>query len=194
MSRILVAFASTHGQTRKIGDVIAAELRAAGHVVELAAALAGPPPPVQDYDVVVLGSRIRYSRHAPEIVRYITANRAELDTIPSYFFSVSMTAAGSQSHDPAGYLERLFTATRWRPRGAVAFGGGLAYRQYGPVLRVVMKLFSRMGGHPTDARRDHDCTDWSQVRRFAARIAADLGSPTARDAPPDLLAPRSARP
>lgn len=177
MSRILIAYASSYGQTRKIAESIAADLRHSGHVVELAEVLAGQPPPVHDYDAVVLGSRIQFGVHAKPILAYITKNRAELDQIPSYFFSVSMSAAGSPWRDPEGYLEKLFSVTHWHPRKAIAIAGGLPYRKYGFILRQVMKMISRRAGHATDTSRDHEYTDWAQVGRFATSIAADLGSP-----------------
>jgi menaquinone-dependent protoporphyrinogen oxidase len=178
MSRILIAYASSHGQTRKIAETIAADLYRSGHVVELASALAGRPPPVQDYDAVVLGSRVQFGTHARPIIDYITANRAALAEIPSYFFSVSMSTAGAHVLDPEGYLEKLFATTRWQPRQAVAIAGGLPYLRYGFLLRMVMKLISRRNGHATDTRRDHEYTDWAQVRRFAASIASDLVAPS----------------
>ena len=178
MSRILIAYASSYGQTRKIADAIAAELGRYGHVVELASAFAGTPPPASDYDAVILGSRIQFGAHARAILAYITSNRAALAEIPSYFFSVSMSAAGATSPDPEGYLEQLFTATRWRPRAALAIAGGLPYRHYGAILRFVMKRLSRRGGHATDTSRDHEYTDWAQVQRFAASVAADLVVPS----------------
>lgn len=174
MSRILIAYASSHGQTRKIANTLATELRSRGHDVELADALMAMPPPVEDYDCVVIGSRIQLGLHARPLLDYIADNRAELHAIPSYLFSVSMAAASKPGADPQGYLERLFAATHWQPRAAIAFAGGLPYRSYGVILRFVMKLISRVAGHSTDTRRDHEYTDWGQVRRFAADIARDL--------------------
>jgi len=179
MSRILIAYASSYGQTRKIAEAIASELRHGGHVVELADTLAGPPPPVQDYDAVVLGSRVQLGRHARPILAYIAANRAELDQVPSYFFSVSMSAAERHTLDPDGYLEKLFATSHWRPREAIAIAGGLPYRRYGFILRAIMKSISRRGGHTTDTSHDHEYTDWAQVQRFAAGIAAELAAPRA---------------
>jgi len=177
MSRIIITHASSYGQTRKVAEAIAAELRRAGHIVDVADSTACRPPPVEDYDVAILGSRVQFGVHAHQILDYISENREALDAMPSYFFSVSMSAAGTPAADPNGYLERLFTQVKWRPRAAIAIGGGLPYRQYGPILRFVMKQISRRGGHTTDTRHDHDCTDWVQVRGFATRIAAELRPP-----------------
>lgn len=194
MSRILIAYASFYGQTRKIAETIAAHLRGKGHIVELAAACASPPPPVEDYDAVVLGSCVEFGHHARPIVEYITATRDPLREVPSYFFSVSMSAAEAATPDPGGYLEDLFATTQWRPSVAIALAGGLPYRQYGFVLRMVMKLINRRTGHTTDTSRDHEFTDWQQVRRFAASIAADLGPPSlGRDELTQRRGPRSER-
>lgn len=174
MSRILIGYASTYGQTRRIADTLAAALRRAGHEVELADAMIAAPPPVEDYDAVVLGSRVQFGVHARPILDYIIDHRAALDAVPSYVFSVSMAAAGNPAADPAGYLEKLFAVTHWRPRAAVAFAGALPYRSYGWLLRFAMKMISRRAGHATDTSRDHEYTDWLQVQRFVSDIARDL--------------------
>lgn len=184
MSRILIGYASTYGQTRRIADALAGELRRAGHEVELADAMIARPPPVEDYDAVVLGSRVQFGVHARPILDYIADHRAALDAVPSYVFSVNMAAASNPAPDPEGYLGKLFTVTHWRPRAAVAFAGALPYRSYGWLLRFVMKRISRRAGHATDTSRDHEYTDWLAVKRFAADIARDLAPrPTAQPAP-----------
>jgi menaquinone-dependent protoporphyrinogen oxidase len=187
MSRILIAFASSLGHTHKVADAIAAELRCRGHEVELASLLHGVPPPVEDYDAVVLGSRVRFGKHAQQVVDYISANRAELSEIPGYFFSVSMAAANGGT-DPEGYLQKLFDTVQWQPREAIAIAGAIAYRQYGFFLRWVMKMISRKAGHATDTSHNHEYTDWARVRRFAARIAEDLPATSADDLDPGLEA------
>jgi len=174
MSRILIVYASNYGQTHRIADTLAAELRRTGHEVELADAMIARPPPVEDYDAVVLGSRVQFGVHARPILAYIADHRAALDAVPSYVFSVSMAAAGNPAADPEGYLEKLFSVTHWRPRAAIAFAGALPYCSYGWFLRQVMKLISRRAGHATDTSRDHEYTDWLQVNRFAEDIARDL--------------------
>lgn len=177
MSHVLVAHASSYGQTRRIAEAIASQLRARGHEVELGDVFAGrcPLPPPEDYDAVILGSRVHAGQHAPEIVEYIVANRAALALVPTAFFSVSMAAATPNAGpDPEGYLERTFRLASWRPQRAVAFAGALHYRAYGRVMRWFMKLVSKRAGHPTDTSRDHELTDWAAVRGFADQFADDL--------------------
>jgi menaquinone-dependent protoporphyrinogen oxidase len=174
MSRVLIVFASSFGQTRAIAEAIGARLRVRGHTVELAdARSAAPLASPSDYDAVVLGSRVQFGKHAEEIVDFVRRHKAELVQRPTSFFSVSMAAAAGGA-DPAGYLGAFFAATTWRAPRAVAFAGALPYRRYGRVLRFVMKMISRRAGHATDTSKDHVYTDWSAVTAFADAIADDL--------------------
>lgn len=175
MSRFLVLFASHFGQTRRIAERISARLRELRHEVELVDVRSDPRglPPPQDYDAVVLGSRVEFGRHAAELRGYISAHADALSEMPTAFFSVSMAAARpSAGADPSGYMDALFGDLGWKPARAIAFAGALPYRKYGWFLRFVMKRISRSAGHTTDTSRDHEFTDWASVERFADQIAA----------------------
>ena len=175
MNGILIVYATSHGQTLAIAQAIATRLRNRGHIVELADANSDPPPP-SDYAAVILGSRVEFGKHASAIVRYIETNWDALRLLPTSFFSVNNAVTKSSHPDPLGYLERLFLATNWRPRHAIAFGGGLPYRKYGWLLRNVMKLVSKRIGHPTDTSRDFVFTRWDAVDRFADEAGSDLAA------------------
>ena len=169
--RVLIIYASNHGQTRVITDVIARELRARGFEVNSRSALDGSKlPPPGDFDLVVFGSRIQFGHHASPIIAYLHEYAATLRTMPTAFFSVSMAAANGGA-DPNGYLDATFTSLGWRPTATVAFAGALPYRQYNWVLRFVMKQIAKSAGHATDTTRDHSFTDWNGVRGFAAELA-----------------------
>jgi menaquinone-dependent protoporphyrinogen oxidase len=173
--RILIVFASSYGQTAAIAKAIAERLRELGHVADLADAGAHAPSPPQGYDAVVIGSRVQIAKHHPAIHRYIERYRAAFTSLPTYFFSVSMSAAGKPAgSDPNGYLEKLFTATSWHPGRAVAFGGSLPYRRYNWFLRLIMRAMSKQGGHSTDTSKNHEYTDWNAVRAFADTIDGDV--------------------
>jgi menaquinone-dependent protoporphyrinogen oxidase len=175
--RVLVVFASSFGQTRKIAEGLALALRGRGCIVELGDAgqgVSGLPPPA-DYDAVVLGSRVQYGKHAPAIAAYVHAHRAALFDVVSAFFSVSMSASRRElGSDPNGYVKKQLEELAWEPRLTAAFGGALPYTKYGFILRFVMKQISKRAGHTTDTSRDHEFTDWDAVSRFANAIADEL--------------------
>lgn len=177
MATILVVYASSWGQTRKVADAIAKQLRGRGHDVEVADAFERRPPPPDGFDGVVIGSRVQMSRHAKPIIKYITRHRDQLTTRVTAFFSVNMAAFDVEAgDDPEGYLAATVAATGWRPRHLVAFAGGLPYRRYGWFLRLIMKRINARhhGAETTDTTRDHEFTNWDAVREFADRIATDV--------------------
>src|SRR5438067_2060670 len=111
MSRVLILYASHYGQTRAIAEHIAQRLRLRDHDVDLvdAGATADRLPPPEDYDVVVLGSRVELGRHGSDVLEYIRAHRDELAKMPTAFFSVSMSASRMNAgDDPSGYMMSTF--------------------------------------------------------------------------------------
>ena len=67
------------------------------------------------------------------------------------------------------YVENFEQETGWTPAQIGLFGGALLYRKYGFLKRLMMKkiVSSKPGNLSTDTSRDHEYTDWDQVRRFA---------------------------
>jgi menaquinone-dependent protoporphyrinogen IX oxidase len=123
MSRVLVAYAARSGRTRAIAEELAQRLRRRGHVVDVANARTGQLPPPQDYDAVILGSRIERGHHARELLAYVREHRSALDAMPTAFFSVSLAAAVPfKTHDPGGHLSRLVDDSGWLPDHAACFG------------------------------------------------------------------------
>ncbi len=174
MSRILLVYASHFGQTFAIASRIAQRLRDIGHHVEVANADVGVRllPPPDDYDAVLLGSRVEYSKHDRRLVDYIRVYRDALTRLPTGFFSVSMAAATpAPDGDPGHHMATLFRELDWHPTEAIAFAGSLSYRRYGWITRQVMKAISKHMGRTTDTSRDHVFTDWTAVLAFANRMA-----------------------
>ena len=99
MSRILILFASHFGQTCAVSKYIAERLRVLGHEVDVVDVRSAPAclPPPEDYDIVVVGSRVETGRHSFDVRNYISKHLDSLRTIPTAFFSVSMAAARSSS-------------------------------------------------------------------------------------------------
>ena len=173
MSRVLVIHASHYGQTFAIAERIAQRLRDLGHDVDLGDAHAGVNalPPPEDYDAVVLGSRVEVGRHASALLAYIRQHRAALRRMPTGFFSVSMAAARPDAgDDPSGYIMNTLDQLEWHPTETASFAGALLYRRYGWLMRMIMKRIARSAGHTTDTSRNHVFTDFAKVDAFAARV------------------------
>lgn len=173
MRSVLILFATSHGMTRTISQKLAADLRAAGHYVVLHDLAARPPGPA-GFDAVVLGSRVHFDRHARSLYRYVRRHRAALDPGRTWLYSVSMTAAAGEQGDAGDYLASFIRRSGFDPHRSVSLAGALAYTEYGPITRRVMKRISARLGGDTDTSINHEYTDWAEVARLGREIGASL--------------------
>ena len=172
MKRVLILYASSHGQTLSITNVLVRELRSRGFEVTARSALGRVQlPPPDGFDVIVFGSRVHFGYHASAIIGYLHQYARVLRTMPTVFFSVSMAVANGPA-DPSGYLDAMIARLGWRPNVTADLAGGLPYRKFNWILRFVMKQISKSAGHTTDTSRNHEFTNWNQVRALATDIAA----------------------
>jgi menaquinone-dependent protoporphyrinogen oxidase len=175
-SRILVVYASSHGQTARIARRLAEAFQREGVAVDLVDAREGPftlRPNV--YGAIVVGSSLIVRGNQPAIRAFIRANRDVLAGQPAAFYQVSASAGSVDAAGRAaaervmrGFLEEV----RWQPTLVASIAGAINYTQYNPMLRWYMKRASRRHGGSTDTSRDHEYTDWAQVERFASDILA----------------------
>jgi menaquinone-dependent protoporphyrinogen oxidase len=171
----LVVYASTDGHTAKIAARLAEAMRAQGLAVDLRdVAHAGDAAPDR-YDLVVVGGSLHKEGHQKELVAWVTEHRAALAGVPSVFCSVSLSAADDGDDARAATqrcVEEFCTQTGWTPGRTERIAGALQYREYDPFTRQLMRLLMKHMGHPTDASRDYDYTDWEAVDRIGREIGA----------------------
>jgi menaquinone-dependent protoporphyrinogen oxidase len=177
--RILVLYATSYGQTRKIAQRLADVLTGAGCEVSLVNArepvAAGVRP--QDYDGVVVGGSIIARGLQPAVVQFVRTHRAVLDRLPSAFFQVSASAGSAKAEGRAAaqqILDRFLRSTGWHPDVATSMAGAINYTKYNLFLRWFMRRASRLEGGSTDTSRDHEYTDWTQVEDFARQFLGVL--------------------
>ena len=173
MANILLAYHSVYGYTRKICETVEAELKGREHQVDVVPLSAGSANPAL-YDVIVIGASIRNGKHNPAVLEFIRANQALLQSKPSAFFSVNLVARkpGKNTPETNPYVRKFLARTRWKPRLVGVFAGNLDYPRYGILDRNVIRLIMWLTGGPTDPHARVEFTDWEEVRRYAAKIAA----------------------
>ncbi|MFA5912808.1 MAG: flavodoxin domain-containing protein [Burkholderiales bacterium] len=177
MSRILLLYASTEGQTALIAERIAHVLREKAHSVEL---LPGDADPSRldpaAYDGVMIGASIHYGHHPAYLRGLVRRIGGALAARPNAFFSVSLSAGGPRPTPAAAqrYIDKFLRRTGWQPHLIASFAGAVKYSVYGPIKRRVMIVFVGLGGGETDTSRDYEYTDWAAVERFAQDYAQRL--------------------
>jgi len=180
MSRILVVYGSTYGQTERVAQRIAEVLRGGHHTVDVHKGDRLPEGlRLGAYDGFVVAASVLQGHHQKYILELVRRHAARLNAVPSAFVSVC-GAAGNDLATARGYVDALLRDTGWHPTAVRSFTGAVAYTKYGWVTRWVMRRISRSKGLPTDTSRDWDFTEWNQVERFAEELAVTLApqSPT----------------
>jgi menaquinone-dependent protoporphyrinogen oxidase len=168
MTKILIAYGTTEGQTARIADHIADVIRNHGIEAQALDLKQSKDLSLNDYDGVIVGGSIHMGKHQEDVADFVQKNRAVLERLPSAFFSVSLAAHGDMENAEA-YVANFQQQTGWHPTKVGLFSGALLYRKYGFLKRYMMKRIVRdkPGGLSADTSRDHVYTDWDQVQRFA---------------------------
>jgi menaquinone-dependent protoporphyrinogen oxidase len=167
MTKILIGYGTTEGQTAKIADRLAEVMRSHGFEADAVDLKQSEDLRLDDYQAVIIGGSIHMGKHQEAVADFVRMNRGVLERLPSAFFSVSLAAHGDTANAEA-YITNFEQQTGWHPTKVGLFSGALLYRKYGILKRWMMKRIVRdkPGILSTDTSRDHEYTDWDQVERF----------------------------
>jgi menaquinone-dependent protoporphyrinogen oxidase len=182
MTKIMIGYGTTEGQTARIADHIAEVIRGQGFEVQVLDLKGSQDVGLDGYDAVIVGGSIHMGKHEDHVADFVRKNRATLQRVPSAFFSVSLAAHGDMANAEA-YVANFSEQTGWHPAQVGFFGGALLYRQYGFLKRLMMRRIVRdkPGGLSTDTSRDHVYTDWRRLRASPRRSWNEWFPKTRRD-------------
>lgn len=179
MGRVLVVYASKHGQTAKIAARLSEELTHLGHTAELRAVrdLAAVDG-LEKWDAVLIGAPVYTGRYPRRLRKWVGARAARLSKMPTAFFSVCLgiLEAGNAATQRAEHeiVNDFLESSHWRPELTRIFAGALPYTRYNWLVRRLMRRIAAKAGGDTDVTRDFEYTDWEQVRGLAREFGALL--------------------
>ncbi len=178
MSRILIIYATTEGQTQKIADFIADHVRAqSAEVVEQNVAQLERGFSMEGFDGVIVGGSLHLGKVQKSLRRFVSDHHETLTTLPNAFFLVSLTAVSERPEATAeleATMNHFVKDTGWKPDRAAYFAGALKYSQYGFITRLVMKSIAKREGTDTDTSHDYEYTRWDSVAEFAEDFVGSL--------------------
>src|SRR5664279_3921627 len=134
MKSVLIVYGTTEGQTRKIAEYIADNLKERGvelDLVDSATASATLTQPV--YVAAIVCGSLHQHKYQGALVHFLRKNMAWLNGIPTAFVSVSLTAAIKDEQSCADLQEvvgALYLDTGWTPAITRHVAGALRYSQY----------------------------------------------------------------
>jgi menaquinone-dependent protoporphyrinogen oxidase len=185
--RILIAYGTSEGQTGRIAEHLAQVIREQGYEASTLDLERRGADEVTGYDGVIVGASVHIGKHQRCVRHFVKENRAQLEGIPSAFFSVSLAARDDSEtarQEVQGYVEKFVQETGWRPPMVGFIAGALLYTRYGFFKRWMMKNIARRKGSPDiDTSLDYEYTDWPSVKRFAEEFMEDFALEGAPGAP-----------
>jgi menaquinone-dependent protoporphyrinogen oxidase len=176
MPRLLILYGSTDGQTAKIARFLADRLGTSGVSIDTVEAGTAPADP-RDYAGVIVAASVHAGGHQRAVVRWVREHSAGLKGKPSAFLSVCLGVLQKDEEvqrDLEAIKARFVTLTEWEPPIYKPVAGALSYTRYGWLKRVLMRRMARKAGGATDVSRDHEYTDWADLRRFADAFSAQI--------------------
>jgi menaquinone-dependent protoporphyrinogen oxidase len=174
MKTVLVLCSSTDGQTRKICDRLRQIMQDAGDRVMLTMIEDAREVSPGDYQMAVVGARIRYGRTDARVIEYANRHAATLNAMPSAYFSVNIVARKSGKNRPETnpYVQAFLRRVAWRPHMLEVFAGKLDYPRYGVLDRMIIRFIMWLTEGPTEPDAVVEFTDWQRVEAFGQALCA----------------------
>ena len=165
---VLVVYGTNEGQTRKIAEWTATHVRKRGHQVELrdSAGLASGSG-LETFHAFIIAASVHQACHQDTITNFATAHHKLLNTKPSAFISVSLSAVLEDGRTEAQkYVDGFVSVTGWHPRITLLLGGALHFTEYDYFQEQIVKFVVMKRGGAARTARDREFTDWNALAGF----------------------------
>ncbi len=161
--RVLIAYATKYGTTASIAGRVRDQLPGQVDLVNLKMT---PDPPVDQYDVVLVGGSIYAGRIRPEVTKFCERHQEALSATRVGVF-ISCLYDGEQAGDqiganfPGWLLARAF--------GRYNVGGAVQFSRLRFIDRIIMKKVARVSSDLSD-------THESEIDRIVADVTSIIGA------------------
>lgn len=165
--KILIAYGTSEGQTKKIAEAVAARVQELRHNAHLYDTASNPADlHVDSYDKIIVAGSVHQRRHQESVEVFVTAKLAELHKKPTLFLSVSLSAAFSEGMPEAqSYLDAFLKSTGWKPTQSLLVAGALRYAEYDYFKEQIIEHVVLKGRKMDGRTGDHEFTDWASLSR-----------------------------
>jgi menaquinone-dependent protoporphyrinogen oxidase len=163
---LLITYATTDGQTRKIARFAADRLVLQGHSVELLNVEDAEGLDLSRFDAAILAGSLHVGGYQKALSRFASQARAELALMPTLFLAVSLSAAGNDPEDWAGLRKCLAdfeTETGWTPGRVEHVAGAFKFSGYDFFRAWAMRRIADQKGEVVEAGTDKEYTDWTAL-------------------------------
>ncbi len=165
--KILIVYASTEGQTRKIAQFCADHLIEQSHSVEVLGAGDAKDVDLGRFDAALVAGSVHAGRYQKPLVKFATRQAEKLNGMNAAFMSVSLAAAGDDAEDWDGLKEcvaRFASKTGWSPPKVFHVAGAFRFTEYDFFKSWAMRWIASQKGEDVDPHVDKEMTDWAALK------------------------------
>ncbi|MGX9352089.1 flavodoxin domain-containing protein [Shimia sp. W99] len=164
--KVLVAYATSEGHTRRIARHVSDRIVDAGHGVELLALGDAQDIHLGRFDRVIFAASLHVGHYQRALADFVGERANDLAGTPSLLLSVSLAAAGHEAEDwrdLARIAEEFEEATGWHPDEVVQVAGAYLPSRYDIVRRLIMRRIIAKKDPDADLDADKVYTDWTAL-------------------------------
>lgn len=171
---VLIAFATTEGQTRKIARAMAQSLRNQTHDVTIYECSAdNASPAIKAFDAIVLAASVHHQRYQNEFYEFVASHLKDLQAKPVAFVSVSLSVTlASGEAEAREYVDDFSKETGLHLDAVHLAEGAVRYFEYNPSDELTVDLIVFKGQKKMPKRDGNpEYTDWPALESFARQFA-----------------------
>jgi menaquinone-dependent protoporphyrinogen oxidase len=164
--QILIAYATTDGQTRKIARFVADRLATGGHSVELLNVVDADGMDLGRFDGAILAGSLHVGGFQKSLRQFVKDSGAALAAMPTLFLAVSLSAAGNDPEDWAGLkdcLAEFEEDSGWIPGRVEHVAGAFRFSGYDFFRAWAMRRIADQKGEAVEPGQDKEYTDWAAL-------------------------------
>ena len=177
--KILICYASTEGQTRKICRFCADQIFALGHSVEMLGVSDAGDLELAGFDAAVLAGSVHTGKVQRELAEFAGAHAGALNRMATLFLQVSLAAAGDDEHEHADLrriADEFCGGAGWTPDATHHIAGAFRFTQYDFFRSWAMRYISARKDRQVDPHADTEFTDWSALSGIMRDWTASLSA------------------
>ena len=173
MKKIGIIYSTVDGHTKKICEKLKRIIEDKNLNVELVS-IADFKKNISDYDTMLIGASVRYSKHNASIRKFMIDNKSDLKKINTTLFSVNLVARKDDKNTPDTnpYLKKFLEKIGWTPDTLDVFAGILDYSKYSFLDRLMIRLIMKLTNGPTKTKSAIEYTNWDRVKILGEKIIA----------------------
>ncbi|TDK43087.1 flavodoxin domain-containing protein [Antarcticimicrobium luteum] len=164
--RLLICYASTEGQTRRICRFCAEQVVARGDSVEMLPVGEAGEIDLAPFDAAILAGSIHVGKLQGGLADFAATHAGALNRMPTLFLVVSLAIAGGDPGDRAE-LDRIAAdfadKAGWTPGQVAHVAGAFRFTEYNFFEALAMRWIAHRKGQDVDPHEDTEFTDWAAL-------------------------------